>query len=96
MQISIQEAYAEACAALGEQIVERRLMARAEAQRAVEVEAKVAAEAAAEAEPEESGNPEADPIPDATDAEQETPPADATHAAPNREVPKPSDTRSKK
>lgn len=38
MGITLQDAYTEACAALGEQIVERRLMARAEAQKSAEAE----------------------------------------------------------
>lgn len=32
MQVSLEEAYAEACRIIGEQIVERRLLARAETQ----------------------------------------------------------------
>ncbi len=38
MQISIQEAYAEACQALGEQIVERRLIGRVDTQEDPRVE----------------------------------------------------------
>lgn len=32
MQVTLEEAYAEACRVIGEQIVEKRMLARAEAQ----------------------------------------------------------------
>lgn len=38
MQISIQDAYAEACQALGEQIVERRLIGRVDTQEVTQAE----------------------------------------------------------
>lgn len=44
MQISIQDAYAEACQVIGEQIVERRLLARAAPPEADEAASEAAAE----------------------------------------------------
>lgn len=44
MHISFQDAYAEACQALGEEIVKSRLLARTESQQAAEAASEAAAE----------------------------------------------------